>query len=111
MKLTFGVLLIIHGIIHLIGFAKTFYFTEVNKQVLGIPKPIGALWLVVFILFIVSASLFFNKKKWFYLAFIAVFCSQILIIMVWKGAKFGTIANVIILLVSLSAFVNHRLKK
>lgn len=111
MKLVFGVLLLIHGAIHLIGFVKAFYITEIDKQVLGIPKFIGALWLLVFILFIVAASSFFNNKKWFYLAFIAVTLSQILIISVWKEAKFGSIANIVILLVSMSAFGSHQFNK
>ena len=109
MKLAFGAIILIHGIIHLLGFIKAFYSTEVSMQVLGISKPLGALWLITFILFVAtSASLFLNNKKWFYLAFIAVCISQILIILTWKEAKFGTIANVIILIVSISAYGSFR---
>ena len=101
MKYVFAIILYIHGFIHLIGFAKSYYFTDVNKQVLGIPKPIGAIWLLVFIMFIVSASSFLTNKKWFYITFIAVCISQVLIILAWEDAKFGTIANVIILIVAI----------
>jgi len=65
---------------------------------------------VAFILFVVSATQFVGHKKWFYLAFKAVFLSQILIILTWKDAKFGTLANVIIVLVAISAFGNHQFK-
>lgn len=108
MKIAFGILLLIHGIIHQIGFVKAFYSTEITMPVLGVPKLIGALWLLNFITFIVTSISFCNNNNWFYLAFIAVCISQILIISLWKDAKFGTIANIIILLVSLSAFGNFK---
>ncbi len=111
MKYVFTFLVLIHGIIHLFGFVNAFFSTEASKQVLGISKPIGAFWLVTFILFIVTAVSFFNAKKWFYIAFIAVCVSQILIFTVWNDAKFGTILNIIILFVSISAFGNYSFDK
>ncbi|MDG1730358.1 MAG: hypothetical protein P8K68_08630 [Algibacter sp.] len=109
MKLAFGVIILIHGIIHLLGFIKAFYSTEAPLQVLGISNPLGALWLITFIMFVASsASLFLNNKKWFYIAIVAVCISQILIITAWKEAKFGSIANVLILLFSLSAYGSFR---
>lgn len=108
MKLGFGVLLLIHTVIHLTGFAKAFYLTETTKQALATPKTIGALWGIVFVLFMVTSSLLFNHKKWFYIAFIAVCFSQILIIMAWEDAKLGTFANALILLVSIAAFGKHK---
>lgn len=107
MKYVFTFLLLIHGIIHLLGFVKAFFSTEASQQVLGISKPIGAFWLVTFILFVVAAVSFFNDKKWFYIAVLAVCVSQILIITAWNDAKFGTILNVIILLVSIADFGNY----
>ncbi|MBC8757059.1 hypothetical protein H2O64_20470 [Kordia sp. YSTF-M3] len=111
MKYAFTFLVLIHGIIHLFGFVNAFFSTEASKQVLGISKPIGAFWLVTFILFIVTAVSFFNNKKWFYIAFLAVFVSQILIFTVWNDAKFGTILNVIILVVSIATFGNYSFHK
>lgn len=108
MKLVFGILLIIHGLIHLIGFTKTLFSTKTTMQVLGIPKPIGTLWLIVFVIFMVSAALFFTNKKWFYFTFVAVCISQILIILAWNEAKFGSIANAIVLLVSITHFASFR---
>jgi hypothetical protein len=93
------------------GFVKAYFSTEINKQILGISKPVGALWLLSFMLFIAVSATFLNNKKWFYIAFVAVCVSQILIIMAWKEAKFGTIINIIILLVAISAFVNNQFHK
>jgi len=111
MKYTFAILLCIHGLIHLMGFVKAFYLTDINMQVLGLSKPMGSLWLIVFILFVISASQLLTQKKWFYIVFVTVFISQFLIILVWQEAKYGTIINIIILLASMSAFGNHRFDK
>ena len=111
MKYAFAILLYIHGLIHLMGFIKAFYLTDIYKQVLGISKPIGSIWLIVFLLFVISSSQFLTHKKWFYIAFIAVFMSQILFIMTWKEAKYGTIINIIIFLVTVSDYRNHRSEK
>jgi hypothetical protein len=111
MRYIIAIVLVIHGLIHLMGFAKAFFETEMSKQVLGISKPIGSIWLITFILFMVSATQFLNHKKWFYLAFITVLLSQVLIIIAWQNAKFGSIFNLIILIVSLSAFGNHLFNK
>mgnify|MGYP001065411660 CR=1 FL=1 len=111
MKYLFGFILLIHGLFHIVGFVNAFYITDISKQVLGIPKPFGTLWLITFILFAVTASQFLNNKKWFYLGITAVFVSQALIIMAWKDAKLGTILNLIILLVGISAYGKYRFQK
>ena len=93
---------------HLVGFVNAFYLTDINKQVLGISKPIGSFWLITFILFVIAAMQFITHKKWFYSAFVAIVISQILIIITWEDAKFGTILNTIIFIISMSAFGYYR---
>lgn len=66
LKYVFGFVLLIHGLIHLRDFINAFYSTEINQPTLGISKPIGSVWLIVFILFVVSASQFLTHKKWYY---------------------------------------------
>ena len=107
MKFVFSFILIIHGLIHLLGYAKAFYITNSSSQVLGVSKPIGSIWLVTFIMFIVATMQYLTNKKWFYVAFVAVLVSQVLILLAWKEAKFGTIANIIILIVSISAYATN----
>ena len=108
MKFAFSILLIIHGLIHLLGYIKAFFETETSKQIVGVSKPIGSIWLVTFILFMIVAIQFLTNKKWFYLGLVAVLISQTLIILAWQDAKLGTIANILILLVSTSAFATHK---
>ena len=112
MKYVFIFILLIHGLIHLMGFVKAFAFAEIDQLSQHISKPMGLLWLLTFILFIVTTVAFITKKEWwFVVAIITMIISQILIIIYWKDAKFGSIANLIILLISTSAFGNYRFHK
>ena len=97
MRILFLILIAIHGLIHLMGFAKAFDFGNITQLSKEISKPLGVLWLTVFLLFLLASILFLLKKEeWWIIAIIAAFFSQILIITVWQDAKFGTIANILI---------------
>lgn len=102
MKIEFLVMVVMHGLIHFMGFAKAFDFGNMAQFTKDISKPMGLLWLLTGLLFIVMGVLYLMKKEtWPILAIIAVVLSQLLIFIVWKDAKFGTIANAIILLVGI----------
>ena len=105
LKYIFAFIILIHGLIHFMGFAKAFGYGNITQITKQISRPAGLLWLVIAILFLVAVLLFLLKKEtWPYIAITAVVISQILIITVWKDAKFGTIANVIVLLVAIAAW-------
>lgn len=107
MRIAFIVILVIHGLIHLLGFVKAFGLANVKQLTQTISKPFGGLWLLACILFVVTALMYLSKNGYWWLpGFIAVLISQILIILYWQDAKFGTIANVIILAVSIIGFAN-----
>ncbi|SDS18674.1 hypothetical protein SAMN04515667_1604 [Formosa sp. Hel1_31_208] len=104
MKYAFAILMSIHGLIHLMGFIRVFFITSINQQVLGISQPIGAIWLVVFIMFVVATIQYLTQKQWYYIAFVAVIISQILIVLTWSDSKFGTLPNSLILPISIVAY-------
>lgn len=109
MKILLIVLLFIHGLIHFMGFAKAFDYGNSISFTKEISKTTGILWLLVGLLFIISAILSVTKKDfWSILVIIAVVFSQILIFMFWKDTKFGTITNIIILLIGISAFGEYQ---
>lgn len=109
MKYLFAVIVLIHGAIHWIGFAHAFGYRELSIISREITKPIGVLWLLTLVLFLVVAIMFFaGSKSWPLLSILAVVVSQVLIISVWKDARFGTIANLAILMVSVSAWGTYR---
>lgn len=112
MKIVLPLILVFHGLIHFMGFAKAFDFDNMAQFTKEISKPMGLLWLLTGLLFLVSGILYLMKKEtWPILAVIAVVVSQLLIFMVWKDAKFGTIANIIILLVGTSVYGHYRFDK
>jgi len=107
MKAVFSILVLIHGLIHLLGFTKAFQLADINQLTQPISKPAGIFWLLTAILLLVSFFfLLLNNHSWWIVALTAVLCSQVLIIRSWTDAKFGSIANVIILLPIIVSFVN-----
>lgn len=111
MRFVFMIFIIIHGLIHLIGFAKAFNFIEIQQWTHSISKSLGLLWMLAAILFIIVALLYgIQKDYWVVVTFIAIVVSQTLIIIYWKEAKFGTIANLIILVVAILYLVTVNFK-
>jgi hypothetical protein len=109
LKYIFAFVVFIHGLIHFMGFAKAFGYGNITQLSKNISKPSGFVWFVTAILFTVAIILFLVKNNsWYVMAFIGAIISQILIVTVWKDAKFGSIANVIILFVAISAWAWHR---
>jgi hypothetical protein len=99
---------LLHGLIHLMGFAKAFNLGNVTQLSKEITKPLGWLWLIVACLFVVTTILLLLKNgSWFILGIIAAIISQFLIITVWKDAKFGTIANVLVLFACIPSWGAH----
>jgi len=98
LKIFLLIVLFIHGMIHMLGFLKAFQLAEINQLTQCISKPMGILWLIALILFLAAAiQLLVNNEFWWITSLIAIILSQILIILVWQDAKFGTIANIILL--------------
>lgn len=104
LKIIFTIIIAIHGLIHLMGFFKAYDFAALIQLTQSISKSIGILWLTTTILFAVTIFLFVaNKELWWVVGFLAVILSQIVIILSWSDAKFGTIPNIIILVVIIAS--------
>lgn len=111
MKYFFSILILVHGLIHLMGFVKAFSIKEIPQLSQSIPKNLGMLFLVTSILFILALILFlFKSNLWFIVAVVALITSQILIIIFWQDAKYGTLANIIILMAVVVAFASWNFK-
>jgi len=101
----FVIIVFVHGLIHLLGFVKGFGFKEVKELTLPVSKPAGIVWMLVTLLFLTYGILYLAHSKYSWLlGFIAVILSQILIIFFWSDAKFGTLPNLVILLVSITSY-------
>lgn len=98
MKIVLAILITIHGIIHLFGFLKAFGIVEFNAIAHPISRTFGLIWLLTFVLFAITTVLMlYYFEYWWTVGMLAAIISQFLIFNYWSDAKFGTIANVIIL--------------
>ncbi|WP_281847193.1 DUF6920 family protein [Olleya namhaensis] len=111
MRIALIILIGIHGIIHLFGFLKAFSISEFTAISQPISKTFGLVWLLTFLLFALAIVLIiFQSNYWWLIGFLAVIASQILILTYWSDAKFGTIANLIILVSAIIAYSNFSFK-
>lgn len=106
-NLLFFGLMVLHGLIHLIGFIKAFGLAHMDVITKEITKPQGLLWLLSFVLFVFTGILFLRENKhWWIIGLVAVLLSQALILQTWQDSKFGTLANAVLLLVILFGFAS-----
>ncbi|MFA6059121.1 MAG: DUF6544 family protein [Taibaiella sp.] len=114
MKILLLLLIVLHGLIHFIGFARFWNIFEL-KGFMGytlfvIPgyahKPLGLLWLACMLLFLLAATRIVSGNYWWALAILAILISQTLIIISWKDAKAGTLANLVILILAVINFAD-----
>lgn len=98
MTLVLGIFLILHGLIHLLGFAKAFGFAELPQLTQPISPFVGVLWLTAGLLFLAAAgSLFLWPRWWWAVGACAIVVSMLIIVPSWTDAKFGALANLIAL--------------
>ncbi len=104
MKTAFFILVLIHGLIHVLGFLKAFKLADIKDMKLPISELAGILWLKTSVLFLAFGVLVFidSSLAWAW-GLIAMITSQVLVIIFWKDARLGTIPNLLILVVVLSA--------
>lgn len=103
MKHLISILITVHGAIHLLGFLKAYGLMKTSAMTQNIGGIAGIFWLLSFLLFILSVMLFYyGQPLWPFVLLTAILISQILIIGSWNDAKYGTILNLLFLLIALS---------
>ncbi|MCC6538257.1 MAG: hypothetical protein IT162_11945 [Bryobacterales bacterium] len=110
MRLLLISLLAVHGLIHLLGFAKAFGYAEISQLKQPVSAAAGVAWLAGCLAFLAAAILYLaGASSWWPLAAgLAIALSQILIFTAWGDAKFGTVANLLILLPATAAALDAR---
>lgn len=102
MRYLFAILILIHAGIHLLGTAKAFGWLEVNALSQPIPRPVGIVWFCAAAVLALAAALYFlSIPMWWIPALAGAFLSQILIVTHWSDARFGTVLNVVVVLVAI----------
>ena len=98
MVTAFAILLVVHGLIHLLGTAKAFGWADLPQLTQPISVTFGALWLLAALLFLTTAvSLFVWPRVWWAVGVCAVVVSMLVIVPSWTDAKFGALANAVVL--------------
>lgn len=111
LKTIFTILIILHGLIHLLGFVKAFGYADITALTRDISKPMGIIWLIATVLLVITAALFIRKNDtWVYFGIAGVLVSQAMIFMYWQDAKFGTIVNALMLIIIFFGFFHLNFK-
>lgn len=99
MRWIFAVVVLVHGLIHLMGLAKAFGLAELAQLAQPISRPMGVVWLAAAVLTLATVTaLFAWPRGWWMIGAAAIVVSQIAIVASWSDAKVGTVANAILLL-------------
>ncbi len=90
-------LILIHGLIHGLGFVKGFGLAEIKALSTPISKPMALLWLLTLFLFLGFVFLYWKSmpQAWM-VGLAALVLSQVLVFWFWKDAKFGSIPNLLV---------------
>jgi hypothetical protein len=108
MRLAFAIMLVVHGLIHLLGFAKAFELAELPELTRPIAAPIGVVWLATALLFLLTAGALFVWPRWWWaIGAVAIAVSMAAIVPSWADAKFGALANLIVLVGVVFGFAAH----
>jgi hypothetical protein len=106
MKAVLILIIVVHGLIHLLGFFNAFGLSKIpalsSKTIIPVSAEgkrfLGILWLLATVLFTITGiSYVWDKHNWWMIGLAAVTLSQLLVIVYWKNAKAGTIANLFII--------------
>jgi hypothetical protein len=107
-RTVFTIVLIIHGLIHLMGFAKAFGLAELPQLAQPISRGLGVLWLLGALFLVATAvAVWLWPSGWWLLGGLALILSQIVILSSWRDAKFGTLANLVLLVGLLYGFASR----
>jgi hypothetical protein len=98
MRFALAFVLTVHALIHLMGFAKAFAYAALPQLVIPISRPMGLLWLLATLLLSAAAvALWAAPHAFWILGAAGLVISQAVIVASWADARFGTLANLVVL--------------
>jgi hypothetical protein len=108
LRRTVVVIILLHGLIHLLGAAKAMGWAEVAalKEPIGTVAGLG--WLLAAALMLLTAGLAALRVDWWWrVAVPAVLVSQVVIVTSWSDARTGTLANALLALCAGYGYASH----
>lgn len=116
-RILFSILMLVHGLIHLFGFAKQWELAEVSlmsgKSLIPVSdittRVLGAGWFAAYVLFMLASLGYFRRRSWWMpTTLAALILSQALIIFYWPDAWWGTWVNLFIAIVLATSYAQNR---
>lgn len=108
-KLIVVAALVVHGAIHLMGVAKAFGLAELEALTRPISRPWGVAWAACAALILGAAvARLIDARWWWMLAAPGLIASQIVVVAFWADARFGTVANIALILPVVVGFGSWR---
>jgi len=102
------VVLLLHGLIHLFGFVKAFGLAEMNQLSQPIGRSMGLVWVGASVLMVAACVAFIATPRWFWVVgACALVLSQWAIFASWSDARFGSLANLLLLAAVVFRFASH----
>ena len=99
MTVVFALVLVVHGLIHVLGFAKAFGLADLSQLTQPISLLLGAVWLLAAVLFLAAAAALFTwPRGWWAIGACAIVVSMFIIVPSWTDAKFGALGNLVALI-------------
>jgi len=99
MRWLFFALVLIHGAIHVMGFAKAFGLADLPQLTQPISRAMGIAWLAASLAMLATGVLYVRESQlWWAIGLAAVVISQLVVLSAWSDAKFGTVANVLVMM-------------
>jgi hypothetical protein len=98
LALALALVLTVHALIHLMGFAKAFGVAELPQLTIPISRAMGGLWLLATLLLLAAVVALWSAPGMFWIiGALGLVASQAAIFGSWGDARLGTLANVIVL--------------
>ncbi|MDB4987644.1 MAG: hypothetical protein JWN04_2822 [Myxococcaceae bacterium] len=106
-KVAFTVVLVVHGLVHVLGFLKAFGLAQLAQLTLPISRSLGVLWLLAGLGMLGTAFASYAwPSSWWILGSVSLVLSQLAIVSSWQDARFGSAANALLLLGVAWAFLS-----
>jgi len=102
------VLVGVHGLIHLMGFAKSFGYADLPLLTQPISRFWGVVWLVAAGLMTATAAMMgAGVRQYWIVGALALVVSQVVICTAWRDARAGTAVNVILVLIVVHGYLTE----
>ncbi|MDH3225394.1 MAG: hypothetical protein OEO23_16860, partial [Gemmatimonadota bacterium] len=108
MRWAIALFLLVHGLIHFMGVAKSFGFAELPQLTQPISTRMGLAWLMAGLALLSAAALLVAAPRiWWVVGVPAAVLSQLVVFSAWSDAQFATVANVVVLAAALYGFASQ----